>query len=367
MVQFRPPSRKAYIKDQKEKRNCRLFGVFPAQYPREILCAMNALPVEIWDPPLAIDRANAHLQPYICSVVKLGLELILQGHDAMLDGFLFPHTCDSIQNLASIVKDYIGRQTPCYFFYHPKAPSGQNSRDYYREQLQTLVADLEEQLGPLDRDELRRRVRQGREIAELLREIYRLRAAGGLQASNTRFYQVIRQGEFLHPDDYVELLKSFQREYQSAAAGAPAVVLSGILPNPPEILALLDKLGVRVGDDDLLNCSRRLPETPSSADDPLDALTETYFSMPPCSTRDSSIQDRLDGLLAKIEASGAGGVIFCAVKFCEPELFDVPQLSAALKERGLATLVLDVELNQGLSGQLATRIEAFVEMFAGRT
>ncbi len=39
---------------------------------------MNVLPVEIWDPPLEVSHADAHLQPYICSVVKLGLELILQ-------------------------------------------------------------------------------------------------------------------------------------------------------------------------------------------------------------------------------------------------------------------------------------------------
>jgi benzoyl-CoA reductase/2-hydroxyglutaryl-CoA dehydratase subunit BcrC/BadD/HgdB len=33
-----------------------------------------------------------------------------------------------------------------------------------------------------------------------------------------------------------------------------------------------------------------------------------------------------------------------------------------LKKRGLPTLVIDVEANQELTGQLTTRIEAFVEM-----
>jgi len=50
------------------------------------------------------------------------------------------------------------------------------------------------------------------------------------------------------------------------------------------------------------------------------------------------------------------------VKFCEPELFDVPQMVAAVKAAGVATLIVDVDLNQGLSGQLTTRVEAFVEM-----
>ena len=86
--------------------------------------------------------------------------------------------------------------------------------------------------------------------------------------------------------------------------------------------------------------------------------------MPPCTTKDSSVSDRVEDLLVKIQQSGAQGIIFYMVKFCEPELFDVPQLTGELRKRGVATLVIDCELNQTLSGQLATRVEAFVEMIS---
>lgn len=353
--------RKAYLVAQKEKGR-HLFGVFPAQYPREILWAMNVLPVEIWDPPLELKHANAHLQPYICSVVKLGLELILQGKCEDLDGFLFPHTCDSIQNLASIVNDFLGLRKPCYFFYHPKAPYGNSSRFFYLEELKRLASRLEKQLGPLELSQLRLRLGQGNKLASLIREVYEMRATGELSASNAQFYQVIRQGEFLHPDDFIPLLEEFLATSEGNADQRPAVILSGVLPNPPEILALLDELDVRVADDDLLSCSRRLLVTPVEAQDPFEALAESYFAMPPCTTKDSSVSSRLDYLMKKIEISGAKGVIFYMVKFCEPELFDIPQLVWELKKKGLATLVIDAELNQGLSGQLSTRVEAFVEI-----
>ena len=202
-------SRREYLKQQKDKHGRHLFGVFPAQYPKEIFWAMNALPVEIWDPPLEVSHANAHLQPYICSVVTLGLELILQGHCDRLDGFLFPHTCDSIQNLASIVNDYLGLKKPCYFFYHPKAPYRASSRDFYLGQLKNLVSSLEKQLGSMDMGELRKRVRQGQEVASRIKEAYGLRTEGKMRASNAEFYQVVRQGEFLHPDDFLPLLSEF--------------------------------------------------------------------------------------------------------------------------------------------------------------
>jgi benzoyl-CoA reductase/2-hydroxyglutaryl-CoA dehydratase subunit BcrC/BadD/HgdB len=364
MTRFQPRSRKEYIREQKEKHGRHIFGVFPAQYPKEIFWAMNALPVEIWDPPLEVSHASAHLQPYICSVVRLGLELILQGRCDGVDGFLFPHTCDSIQNLASIVNDYLGLKKPCYFFYHPKAPYRASSRDYYLKQLRDLVSALEHQLGTLNLDELKRRVRQGQEIASLIKRVYDQRAEGNLRSSNEEFYRVLRQGEFLHPDDFLPLLSEFAETSRGEPKKGPVVILSGVLPSPPEILSLLDDLGARIGDDDLLSCSRRLLVPPSISQDPFEELANSYFAMPPCTTKNFPVRERQSYLLQKIERSGAKGVIFYTVKFCEPELFDIPQLVEDLKKRGFATLVMDTELNQGVSGQMRTRVEAFIEMIS---
>lgn len=349
--------------EQREGNGRRIFGVFPAQYPREILWAMNVVPVEIWDPPLEVNHASAHLQPYICSVVKLGLELIMQGKCDDLDGFLFPHTCDSIQNLASLIHDYLGLKKPCYFFYHPKEPYGESARSYYLEQLRSLVAALESQLGSLDLDELKMRIRQGQHISTLLQRLYDGRAGGELAVSNTDFYGMIRMGEYLFPDDFIPELEAFlARSKGEAKEGHPSVILSGVMPNPPGILTFLDNLGVMVAHDDFMIGSRRLLIHPSDLSDPFERLAESYFRMPPCSTKASSIGRRRDYLFRMIEATGARGVIFYMVKFCDPEWFDNPNLVDELRRREIPTLVLETELNQEFSGQVANRVEAFMEM-----
>ncbi len=362
MSRFLPQERKAYLRKQKEEFGRHLFGIFPAQYPKEIFWALNALPVEIWDPPLDVSHASAHLQPTICSVVRLGLELILQGQCEMLDGFLFPHTCDSIQNLASIVNDYLDLKKPCFFFYHPKAPYRSSSRLFYMEQLRDLGSKLEKDLVPLDTGELRRRVTQGQEITSCLRELYDLRSKGKLRASNKDFYQVIRQGEYLHPDDFLPLLTEFLKTSKGDSSEGPSLVLSGVLPNPREILSTLDELEIRVVDDDFLSCGRRLLQPTSRAADPWEALVEMYFEMPPCTTKGSSLEKRIEHLLHKVRKSRARGVIFWTVKFCEPELFDLPPLIEAMKKEGIRTMVIESELNQSPSGQIRTRLEAFIEM-----
>jgi benzoyl-CoA reductase/2-hydroxyglutaryl-CoA dehydratase subunit BcrC/BadD/HgdB len=323
---------------------------------------MNILPVEIWDPPLESSHANAHLQSYICSVVKQGLELILQGKCRDLDAFLFPHTCDSIQNLASIVNDYLGIEKPCYFFYHPKAPYKESSRWYYIKQLEDLALRLEKQFGPLNHHEFKKKVEQGEDLRRTIGELYRRRAEGTLGLSNVEFYRILRQVEYLHPDDFLPVLTAILKRPPDRKSKGLAVIVSGILPNPPEVLEHLDRLGINVADDDFLSCSRRLLARPAISTVPFEAMADSYFGMQPCCTKGSAIEDRLKSILDKAKSSSAKGVIFQMVKFCEPELFDVPILVEGLKAEGLATLVIDTELNQGMSGQLVTRLEAFAEM-----
>jgi benzoyl-CoA reductase/2-hydroxyglutaryl-CoA dehydratase subunit BcrC/BadD/HgdB len=69
-------------------------------------------------------------------------------------------------------------------------------------------------------------------------------------------------------------------------------------------------------------------------------------------------------LAGLLDRSGSRGVILHVIKFCEPELFDVPLLKRAFAARGVPLLYLEGELEGELSGQTVTRIEAFVEMLA---
>jgi benzoyl-CoA reductase/2-hydroxyglutaryl-CoA dehydratase subunit BcrC/BadD/HgdB len=228
--------------------------------------------------------------------------------------------------------------------------------------LQDLADSLASQFGPLDPNALKERVEQGQHLSRLLQELYELRSRNMLGLSNAAFYDLLRRGEYLFPDDWVpELEKQVKQQTERAETPRVSVLLSGILPNPAELLTLLDDLQVRVAHDDLLNGSRRLLVPGNDFKDPLDQLAESYFSMPPCSTRGSSVGRRREYLFKLLDTTGARGVIFNIVKFCEPEWFDIPNLQESLKEQGVPSLVLDTEVNQGLSGQMATRIEAFIE------
>ena len=54
------------------------------------------------------------------------------------------------------------------------------------------------------------------------------------------------------------------------------------------------------------------------------------------------------------------------VRYCVPYAHDLPLLTDRLNDVGIPTLALDVEYGTSGSGQIATRVQAFLEMLEAR-
>ncbi|MCD6292121.1 MAG: 2-hydroxyacyl-CoA dehydratase, partial [Deltaproteobacteria bacterium] len=96
--------------------------------------------------------------------------------------------------------------------------------------------------------------------------------------------------------------------------------------------------------------------------EPFRRMAESIIWAPPDPTRGNPIEERLKYLCELAKNSGAKGIIFYEIKFCEPELFDLPELRAGLKEQGVASIIIEIDLNNPLPHHAATRISAFLEM-----
>ena len=71
----------------------------------------------------------------------------------------------------------------------------------------------------------------------------------------------------------------------------------------------------------------------------------------------------LQRLVQEIDAKGANGVIYVALKYCDQSSFEVPLLQTNLKERHVPLLYIENDYTASGLGQLKVRIEAFAEMF----
>jgi benzoyl-CoA reductase/2-hydroxyglutaryl-CoA dehydratase subunit BcrC/BadD/HgdB len=355
--------RSQYIREQQQAGR-KVLAVLPIHYPKEILTAMNVLAVEVWGPPGPPRGADAgRVQAYVCAVVRNALAFLAAGGAEAVDGVLFPHTCDSLQGLATVAPDLGGCDKPVLRFIHAHGDDRASARRFVRAELQGLISRLQELTGKsFDPQALRAAIALHGRIDGLRARLMAERVR--LPMSDRQLFTLLRRGEYLWPEAHLqELLEAAATiRHEKVQTGAP-VMVTGIVPEPMSIFDALAEAGAWVAADDYAATGRRINRhRPQTVDDPVAALVASYFQAPLCSTLQANQQARIDYLEDLFDAAGAAGVIIHTVKFCEPELFDVPVIQARFAARNVPMLYIESELEAELSGQTLTRIEAFVEM-----
>ena len=356
--------RREYVERQKREHGRRTLAVLPVHYPKELLTAHGLLAVELWGPPGPPRSADAgRLQSYVCAVVRNALAFLASGGADVADGVLFPHTCDSLQGLATLAPDFGGWGKKSFVFQHPRGPDRPVARTFLAAELRSFSHELEQWTGQAMKPErLSWAVRLHGEIDEARAALLGGRAR--LPLSDTELYALLRRGEWLWPEEHLTELRAAAERLSSEPVqrGVP-VLVTGYVPEPPGLLAALNGAGLFIAADDYAAVGRRVPRPRTRPEeDPWASLIDRAYALPPCPTRGAEQKVRLrylEGLFAK---SGARGVLVHVQKFCEPELFDVPAIRRTFAARGVPVLVLEGELERELSGQAETRIEAFAEV-----
>jgi len=337
-------------------------GVLPIHYPRALLRAFNLLPVEIWGPP-RIDPVfgSAHIQPYICSIVRNALSFVQTESFTNVDVLLVPHACDSLQGLGSILLDFIPPSQPVLPLYLPRG-EGVNKTTFLQKELETLYQTLEiiTKASPSQK-EMMQRILCEEEADNHLTALHRHRR--NLPLSNLDFYRLIRAREFLPAEQFSEIAQQILNQASDESMTGIPIIISGILPEPMELLQEITQMGGMIVGDDLA-CSGRRHYPPGRSQEPIMRMAESLLGAAPNWSWGSPIQDRLGHLIDLIQTSDARGVIFYNIKFCEPELFDLPDLREGLQAASIPSTVIEVDINDPLSNQILTRIQAFLEMIA---
>lgn len=357
-VLARIPSRAAAIAKHRESGG-RVAAVFPIHYARALFRAFGLLPVEVWGPPRTnTTLGDAHLQAYTCSIVRGGLSFFLSGKLDVADVVLVPHACDSLQGLGSVLLDFVDAKRPVLTLYNPRGPE-RASLDFMAAELRRLYERLAEITGarPSSR-ELLAAVEEDENADELLGRL--LAARRRFDVDERAFYRLVRAREYLPAAEFAALAEAALDAADGPEKKGIGVVLSGIVPEPMEILDALSEAGAVAVGDDFAAIGRRLYPAGAS-DEPFQRMAERLLGGPPDSTRGSPIDDRIAHLERLADCGGAKAILFFIVKFCEPELFYLPQMRARLTELGLRSVVIEADVTDTLPQQAVTRVEALLE------
>jgi benzoyl-CoA reductase/2-hydroxyglutaryl-CoA dehydratase subunit BcrC/BadD/HgdB len=352
--------RRIEVISEHKGRGGQVAAVFPIHYPRALFRAFNILPVEVWGPPRVEARhGEGHLQSYTCSIVRNGLSFILSGGLEVADFIVVPHACDTLQGLGSILIDFIKPNKPVIPIYIPRG-ARESDINFLAEEFSSVFTRLAKVSSNSPSDsELMEAIGREEKADEHLRELFKLR--NYLPLSDIEFYRLARAREYLPGEVFIELARNaVSKASDNPRTGIP-VLLSGIVPEPREILNAIVSMGGMVVADDFACSGRRLYPAGSSPE-PRRRMAESILHGPPDSTRSSPLEERIGHLRKLVNESGAKGVIFYNIKFCEPELFYLPNLCKGLKDAGIPSVVVEVDIGESLSRQVETSLETFMEV-----
>jgi bzd-type benzoyl-CoA reductase N subunit len=348
------------------KGRCKIIGYCCTYTPEELIFAAGAHPVRLFGNKGPINLADAHLQAYSCSLVRGVLEDALAGNLDALDGMVFPHTCDSIQRLSDIWRLNIASM------WHndvvlPVKLNTESSHEYLLDVLKKFRRELQAWIGaPLTDAALQESIATYNRLRALLKRVYVLKSASPGILSGRAVNTMVKGAMIMDRCEAIKLLEPLVQALEAetgktTSRAAKRVILAGSICNHPEIYDIVEKAGAEVVWDELCTGSRFFEGQIDEDGDPLAAIARRYIDRMNCPAKHKDLRSRGETLLRMAQEHTAMGVIFLNFKFCEPHAFDYPYLKEMLQARGIPSLLLEIDQELPASGQLATRIEAFIE------
>ena len=341
-----------------------VIGVMPAYFPMELIYAAGGYPVQLWGNNLPLEKSDAYLQSYCCSVARSVLELELLGIAKMVKGYAFTSLCDTLINLREIYRRLFSK--PTIELSIPITQTADARQAYLNQVIQYVTSALEDLTGQkISIDSLMEAAQLCGRTRALQREFYNFRRTTPGSIKNHDFYTVLKAGFFLPADSYNSMLENLLAELiisKPPAGKGPKLLMSGMVFDPIEVYTIFDDLGADIVDDDFANGWRTVAKEDLQVVDIVAGVTNYLFKPAPCCCIYNPDNDRHSYLIDKVKKSGADGVLFWYVKFCEPDAFDRPQLINRLKEEGIAASYIDVELTMTNFDAVKTRISAFCEI-----
>jgi benzoyl-CoA reductase/2-hydroxyglutaryl-CoA dehydratase subunit BcrC/BadD/HgdB len=247
----------------------------------------------------------------------------------------------------------------------PSLLESELSRTYLKAEIERLQNFLESNIGKITPQSLKSSIHLFNRVREKLQKIYALRPTWHKQIPGIDFARIIRAGYLMDRQRYLELLDDLLNalpEKTEERDNLVPVYLAGNMAHSDLHFSLIEEAGAIVVQDDLCSGTRFLRLMTQEDIDPIEGLTNRYFTSFLCPTKHKGAYAHMETLLKEVDKSRAKAVIFLLYKYCETHFFDYPDLKRALESKGIPTLLLEVEDPSFSIGQLKTRIQALVEM-----
>lgn len=327
--------------------------------PAEILHSLGLEPIRALGHPTRAQEADSLLYPNFCGYVKCLIDCATEEQE--VPDMVFVDSCDPMRRTFDVWAHFF----PKVFSYLLSLPEVVNERSeaFFTSSLSDLIEKIERHYGvKYSPEALMNSIRVYNELRETLKRLHEALLEERLRASD--YLRVLFEAQGQPPEIAQKTIEAFlTKEMRDASKGSsPRLLYSGSVLADPELAELVEDTGCKIVYFDTCSTTRFLPEEAISLEgDPLEAISKAYLEKRPCARMKHS-QERFPQLGKIIEKNQIDGVIYQIIKFCDPWIYDANPFKQFLESMNIPMVRLEHEYNFKLSGQVSTRLQAFLEM-----
>ncbi|MGL5652088.1 MAG: 2-hydroxyacyl-CoA dehydratase subunit D [Paraclostridium sp.] len=355
------------IKKFKKDTGNKAIGCFPVYCPEEIIHAAGMFPVGIWGGHTELDLAKQYFPAFACSIMQSSLEYGLKGSYDELSAVIIPGMCDTLICLGQNWKVAVP-QVPYISLVYPQNRKLDSGVTYLVNEFKHVKKELEKICGhEITEEKLHESIEVYNEHRRVMQEFVALAPKYSKTIKPSVRNLVIKSGFFMRKEEHTDLVKNLiskLNKMQVEECTGSKVVLTGISLDSKDILEILEENNITVVADDLAQESRQFRTLVPDGKDALERLARQWSNVEGCSLAYDPDKKRGSMIADEVKAKGADGVVFCMMKFCDPEEYDYPVVKKDIESSDIPTLYIEVDQQTSNNEQVRTRVQAFSEMLS---
>lgn len=347
----------------------KIIGVAYLAVPEEIIHAAQMLPFRVSgdNEPLPMELADSQLLPNNCSVMRGIWQQVVEDKYAFLDGMVNSPICDGMRRLHDNWLEF--EKLPYMdMIYFPRRAT-EDALNMYLIDLEQWRERLSEFRGQRIRDnELIRSIALYNRTRELMQQFYELRKRDRPPVTGVEALEVMKASGRMPREQYntllEQLLDEIERSGREVTKGKRLMIAGNDIHNANWIAAI-EELDAVVVTDEMNIGTRYFWGKVDTRLPPMEGIARHYlFNRPQDAT--IYLSNRYDHIFKLAKEYTVDGVVSDVVRYCAPLENDKPWLKKEMDRRGIPILELGVDYGDAPSGQLKTRVEAFLEMLQVR-
>lgn len=350
----------------------KIVGTFCLFVPDEIIYAAGADRVILCGGRgETVSLAEQYLPRNICPLVKSSFGSVVSvecgggeacPHFNLIDMVVAEATCDAKKKMYELLNNYI----PTHVMDLPQKPDRPAAVAYYVEQLELLKHTMERLTGVTATDgDLRREIRSANETRKLLHRLYELRRRDPPPVQGLDVLTVLQKQFFLSPDALRAVLRQMcdeAAEMPTDGSHRPRIMISGcpMAGGNVKVPKIIEERGGVIVVEESCTGTRAFWNLVDENKDPMHALAERYLQIP-CSCMTPN-ERRVDHIRELVERFNVEGVVYYTLQSCHGYNIERFRVQQALRKTRVPMLVIETDYSDSDVEQIATRVDAFMEM-----